>query len=65
MAEEPELGEVIFEFYHVGDSVKVSAVDPITKVEVSIVGPSAAPRFILQNVALRKLKYILKKRRAG
>ncbi len=62
MAEEPYLEEVIFEFYQIGNSVKVSAVDPASLVEVSIVGPANAPRAQLQRVALRKLKYVLAKR---
>ena len=35
------MGEVLFEFRQVGDVMKVSAIDPITNIEVSIV---ASPR---------------------
>ncbi len=62
MAEEPDLEEVIFEFYQVGNSVKVSAIDPASLVEVSIVGPANAPRAQLERTALQKLKYVLAKR---
>jgi len=62
MAREPELDEVIFEFYQVGNSVKVSAVDPASLVEVSIVGPANASRGQLERTALNKLKYVLAKR---
>ncbi len=62
MPRERELDEVIFEFYQVGNSVKVSAVDPASLVEVSIVGPATAPRAQLERTALRKLKYVLAKR---
>lgn len=65
MAEEPHLEEVIFEFYQVGNSVKVSAVDPASLVEVSIVGPATAPRAQLERTALSKLKYVLAKRARG
>lgn len=62
MPEEPDLEQVIFEFYQVGNSVKVSAVDPASLVEVSIVGPATAPRAQLERTALSKLKYVLAKR---
>lgn len=65
MAREPELDEVIFEFYPVGNSVKVSAIDPVSLVEVSIVGPVNASRAQLQRNALNKLKYVLAKRGRG
>jgi hypothetical protein len=56
--------DVIFEFYRVGNSVKVSAVDTETLTEVSIVGPITASEATLRNNALRKLEFVLA-RRAG
>lgn len=56
--------EVIFEFYRVGNSVKVSAVDTATLTEVSVVGPATASEASLRNNALRKLEFVLA-RRAG
>jgi hypothetical protein len=55
--------EVIFEFHRIGAYVKVSAVDPDTLVEVSIVGAVDAGEQALKRTALRKLDYILKRRR--
>ena len=55
--------EVIFEFVQHGASVKVTAMDPETLVEVSIVGPAAAGQAALRAAALNKLKYVLAKRR--
>ena len=63
MAEKFE--EVLLEFYRIGNSVKVSAVDPVTKVEVSIVGPASAPRSELERAAIQKLRYVLAKQVHG
>jgi hypothetical protein len=53
------LGEVLFEFRRVGNVVKVSAIDPNTNTEVSIVGAPAAGEHALKMAALRKLQYVL------
>lgn len=57
--------EVLFEFVQVGNAVKVSAIDSASGVEVSIVGSASLSRYTLQQAALRKLQYVLKKRREG
>jgi hypothetical protein len=49
-------GEVYFEFTTIGRTVKVSAVDAATGVEVSVMGPASASQSELQRVALQKLK---------
>lgn len=54
--------EIIFEFVQHGASVKVTAMDPETLVEVSIVGPASAGQAALRANALAKLKYVLAKR---
>lgn len=56
--------EVIVEFHRVGACVKVSAIDPATLTEVSIVGDPAAGEAALTKAAVRKLAYVLE-RRAG
>ncbi|MFZ3033922.1 MAG: hypothetical protein WA138_07915 [Parvibaculum sp.] len=49
--------EVIFEFIPLGGSVKASAIDVLTGIEVSVVGPATlASRGELQRIALTKLK---------
>ena len=58
MAEERE---VIFEFLTVGTSVKVTAVDAETGIEVSIVGDRATPESMLKRVAKQKLEYVMAK----
>jgi hypothetical protein len=56
--------EVIFEFYRLGNSVKVSAVDTESMTEVSVVGPATASEVTLRNNALRKLEYVLARQAA-
>lgn len=58
------LTEVIFEFRQVGNAVKVSAVDPVTNTEVSIVGSPRMDKAALKSAALRKLRYVIEKRQA-
>ena len=65
MTAELDENQVIYEIYQIGNSVKVSAIDPATTVEVAIVGPATASRLQLQRNALKKLKYVLKKREGG
>jgi hypothetical protein len=58
--------EVIFEFFRLGNSVKVSAVDTETTIEVSVVGPVTASEASLRHAALRKLEFVLaRKAKAG
>ena len=52
---------MIFEFHPIGGSVKVSAVDAATGIEVSIVGPAHASSKELQRIALQKLQLRLKR----
>jgi hypothetical protein len=56
-------GEVLIEFVTQGSVVKVTAIDPKTGVEASIVGPASAPRAVLEGNAVNKLLYVLKKQR--
>lgn len=55
-------GEVIFEFVAIGNSVKVSAVDPHSMLEVSIVGPVSAGEEALRRTALAKLEHVRARR---
>ena len=59
----PRLDEksVIIEFLPSGSYVKVSAFDPVSMVEVSIVGNPASGEVGLKNAVLRKLNYVLEK----
>lgn len=52
--------EVLFEFSAIGNSVKVCAVDPLSRREVSIIGPVSAGEEALKHAALQKLLYVLR-----
>ena len=53
---------IIIEFIQVGAYVKVSAIDPISSMEVSIVGDPSASQEILKRNVLKKLNFVLSKR---
>ena len=56
---------VIFEMVASGRYVKVSAVDTQTGVEVSIVGDPRRGERGLRQAALRKLRYVMKRKAGG
>lgn len=58
------LNEVLFEYYSVGNAVRVCAIDPITNTEAVVVGSPHMSHFSLKMNAMRKLKYILAKKQA-
>lgn len=55
----------LIEFYQVGTSVKVSAIDPRTGLEVNTIASIHTPREVMINNAVRKLEYVLRKRQEG
>lgn len=57
--------EYLLEFRQVGNAIKVSAIDPVTGTEVSIVGDPAASQEELGRLAVRKLLYILDKKKSA
>jgi len=54
--------EIIFEFFPVGNVVKVTAMDTRTLTEVVIQGPANAGQAILKANALKRLEYVLRKK---
>lgn len=54
---------VILEFIPRGAYVKVSAVDPVTGTEVSIVGDPTRGEAALRQLAIRKLEYVMNKQK--
>jgi uncharacterized protein DUF6898 len=58
-----ERAEAIIEFRTIGSTVKVSAIDPATLVEVSIMAPVAAGKRQMSDAVLRKLRYVLARRK--
>ena len=57
----PDEREVYFEFIAVGNAVKVTAIDSLTGIEVSTMGPASAAQMDLKQLALQKLKARLKR----
>ena len=68
MARNPQdevyLREVLFEMHQVGNSVRIAAIDPITNTEVIVVGAPYMSLYSLKINAMRKLKYVIAKKRA-
>jgi hypothetical protein len=52
----------IIEFHRVGNAVKVTAMDPATLTEVSMVGAPSIGDAELTRLIVRKLEYMLAKR---
>lgn len=48
--------QVYLEFQVIGQSQKLTAIDPVSHVEVSVTGPANTPREHITNLALRKLQ---------
>ena len=57
--------EVLFEMTRIGNSVKVTALDSQTMIEVSIVGPATASPAHLRATALKKLEFVMARRGAS
>ena len=56
-----EQGGYIVEFVKLGTALKVTAIDPVTMREVSMVGDPKLPRKHLAKAAIEKLQYVLEK----
>ena len=57
------LPEVLFELQRVGKSIRVTAIDPITRTEVIMIAPVKATREEIKRKAANKLAYVLAKNR--
>ncbi len=55
--------EVYFEFHRIGQYVKVTAMDVGTLTEISIQGSVTASDEQLKTAALKRLEYVLKKKK--
>jgi hypothetical protein len=55
----------LIEFVYLGNTVKVSAVDPVTGKEACVVGDPAAGEAALSRLAIRKLLYAMGKKKPG
>lgn len=57
------LREILFEFKQVGNIVRVTAIDPSSGTEVITIGDPSVPADRLEQLAARKLKYVIAKNR--
>jgi hypothetical protein len=57
-----EADNYIIEFTRIGASVKVTAVDPKSMTEVSIIGSAQYSQEFLSRQAVKKLEYVLSRR---
>jgi hypothetical protein len=65
-SDDPLGGRAVYiEFVPIGKQVKVSAIDPVTGVEVSIMGPTDAREEDLERIAIQKLRYRLRREAGG
>lgn len=55
--------DIILEFIAQGSYVKVTAIHADTGIEATIVGDAHAGRKVLENLAIRKLEYVMKKKK--
>ncbi len=64
--EDVYLPEVLLELRRVGKSIRVTAIDPITGIEVTMAAPVDATSDVIKRNASRKLAYVIaKKIKAG
>ena len=56
------MAEILFEYFRQGAYVKVTAIEPETRIEASVVVPANLPQEQMQLQALNKLNYVLKKK---
>jgi hypothetical protein len=53
---------IYVEFVILGNTVKATAIDSVTGLEASVIGPANAPRAAMAGAARRKLEFLAKKR---
>jgi hypothetical protein len=58
----PKGGEVFIEIVIQGNVAKATAIDSVSGIEASIVGPANASRAVLTDAARRKLEYLIRKK---
>jgi hypothetical protein len=54
-------GDYLVEFTVIGEQVKVTAIDPVSMREVSIVGSARYSKQMLARQAVKKLRYVMAK----
>lgn len=54
-------GEILIEMTQLGQTMKVTAVDPATRLEASVICPVHYSRHSMEQAAIRKLDYVIRK----
>lgn len=57
------LPEILLEIRRIGKNLRVVAIDPNTKTEVTMIAPSYATRTVIKRNAARKLAYVIAKKK--
>ncbi|MBQ9235021.1 MAG: hypothetical protein IJ184_00960 [Alphaproteobacteria bacterium] len=55
------MSEILFEYIRQGNMVKVTAIDPVSRLEAVVVAPADLSEAELNKLALDKLRYLLQK----
>ena len=55
------MAEILFEFVRSGNVVKVTAIEPETRIEAAVVVPAGLSEENMKLQAMRRLNYVLKK----
>lgn len=58
----PENRDVIFEFIPMESYIKVTAMDTITLIEVSVQCPAGSSEHVMRHHALKRLDYVMRKK---
>lgn len=56
------MSEILFEFVRNGSYVKVTAIEPETRIEAAVVVPAGLSQNEMKLQAMKKLNYVLKKK---
>lgn len=59
------MSEILFEFIRQGNFMKVTAIEPETLTEVSVIVPCSLSEAQMKFQALNRLKYVLQKKEQG
>jgi len=54
--------QILFEMIRLGNMVKVTAIDPVTRMEASIGAPAPMSEYSLKKAARRRLEYVVRKK---
>lgn len=57
--------QYLFEFEHIGNTVRVTVIDPESGLEAVIQGPASAGELVLKRAAVQKLTFLRRKRLEG